>query len=129
MTDTNGSTDRHGRRAETKAVKDALKKAGFEVKRVGHGVGTAWGWLDVALNEPYTFARDREAVKVIQLATGRRSPEEYDGNISISMEHAIKAEPTRNPAAPDAFVAQDLAPRRICKHCGQIDSDHEAAAR
>ena len=76
------------RREETKTVKAALKRAGFKVKHVGHGRGTAWGWLDVQLAEPYTRDRDQEAVKVVQLATGRRTPEEYDGNISLSMEVA-----------------------------------------
>lgn len=79
------------RREETKATKTALKQAGFKVKSVGHGTGTAWGWLHVRLAEPYTRERDQEAVKVIQLATGRRSPDEYDGNISISMDHALPA--------------------------------------
>lgn len=37
-------------RAETKAVKQALKKAGINAK-VGHGKGTAWGWLEINLGE------------------------------------------------------------------------------
>lgn len=36
-------------RAETKAVKAALKAAGVEVQRVGHDTGTAWGWLHIKL--------------------------------------------------------------------------------
>ncbi len=76
------------RREETKSAKSALKAAGFAVKSVKHGRGTAAGWLDIALAEPYSRERDQEAVKVVQLATGRRSPEEYDGNIIVSMGHA-----------------------------------------
>lgn len=34
------------RKEETKKVKDALKAAGINA-RVGHGKGTAWGWLHI----------------------------------------------------------------------------------
>jgi hypothetical protein len=33
-------------KSETKAVKEALKKAGIEAE-VKHGRGTAWGWLEI----------------------------------------------------------------------------------
>ncbi|OHB90831.1 MAG: hypothetical protein A3D89_04235 [Planctomycetes bacterium RIFCSPHIGHO2_02_FULL_52_58] len=36
-------------REETKVVKTALRSAGLPVARVGHGTGTAWGWLDIEL--------------------------------------------------------------------------------
>ncbi len=35
---------------ETKAVKAALVKAGYADARVGHGSGTAWGWLDLKVS-------------------------------------------------------------------------------
>ena len=38
--------------AETKAVKAALKAASLPVVKVGHGSGTAWGWLEVTLRRP-----------------------------------------------------------------------------
>lgn len=34
---------------ETKAVKEALRQAGYKVVKVGHGKGTAWGWLKVTV--------------------------------------------------------------------------------
>lgn len=38
-------------KSETKAVKEALKKAGIEAK-VKHGRGTAWGWLEINMGDP-----------------------------------------------------------------------------
>lgn len=32
---------------ETKMVKAALQRLGVPVKSVGHGRGTAWGWLEI----------------------------------------------------------------------------------
>ncbi len=37
---------------ETKAVKDALLGAGYMGVKVGHGKGTAWGWLHIAVQVP-----------------------------------------------------------------------------
>jgi len=42
--------NRHARRNETMGVKKALKTAGFTGVRVGHGTGTSWCWLDVAVD-------------------------------------------------------------------------------
>lgn len=39
-------------KAETSAVKRALKNAGYRVKRVYHGKGTAWSWLHVDILIP-----------------------------------------------------------------------------
>lgn len=36
---------------ETKAVKQALARKGIKAK-VGHGRGTAWGWLEINLGDP-----------------------------------------------------------------------------
>jgi len=38
-------------KSETKAVKEALKKAGIEAE-VKHGRGTAWGWLEINIGDP-----------------------------------------------------------------------------
>ena len=35
---------------ETKDVKKFLLEKGFKDARVGHGTGTAWGWLEVRTN-------------------------------------------------------------------------------
>ena len=57
------------RSEETKAVKNALKAAGFDTK-VTHGKGTAWGWIDIRMNETdYTndniSMAEKTAVKVL----------------------------------------------------------------
>lgn len=44
-------------RAESKAVKAAMKSAGLPVAEVSHGRGTAWAWLHVRLNEPDVLHR------------------------------------------------------------------------
>jgi len=94
---------------ETKAVKAALITAGFDVLKVGHGKGTAWGWLHITLAKPLelgceehgsygnynqsncsgcrTFTEsmrdlDRKAVQLAQEVTGRHG--EYDGNINVN---------------------------------------------
>ena len=97
---------------ETKAVKSALLAAGLDVRRVGHGHGTAWGWLDIYLARPlehgcevhgtYGDFRDRQtcatckvfwekctelnrkAVEVAQKVTGRHG--DYDGEINVHWE-------------------------------------------
>ena len=92
------------RRQETKAVKRALKAADINAK-VGHGKGTAWGWLYIEIGEGTQWRRDchkgglgsgfcghcprcvnRKVMGHITLAiaqrvTGRSG--EYDGNINI----------------------------------------------
>lgn len=74
-------------REETKAVKDALKKAGFTNVRVGHGTGTAWGWLHIHCSPKpgQTYQRtDREVIRIAQAVTGRRG--DYDGNINVFID-------------------------------------------
>lgn len=91
-------------RAETKAVKQALSKEGINAK-VGHGKGTAWGWLHIEVqNELPPHERDQEhfngvgcsydcegckawreidakAIKIAQEVTGRHG--DYQGEILI----------------------------------------------
>jgi len=38
-------------REETRTVKEALARAGIHARKVSHGRGTAWGWLEVYLGE------------------------------------------------------------------------------
>ena len=66
------------RKAETKAVKRALAKAGIRA-RVRHGRGTSWGWLYITV-DPNLGLRDK-VIEIAQRVTGRRG--EYDGNISV----------------------------------------------
>ena len=93
------------RKAETKAVKAALKKAGYDVT-VRHGTGTAWGWLEVSIEVDHapgcecyfetwgTMKRSDLCIKkmhdihddilrITQKVTGRHG--DYDGNINIYM--------------------------------------------
>ena len=91
-------------REESRVVKDALLKAGIDVLKVGHGPGTAWGWLHIRLAKPleygcdehgsaqvrgcpdcYAFCErlseiDRQAVRIAQAVTGRSG--NYDGEIN-----------------------------------------------
>ena len=69
---------------ETKAVKAALTQAHIPFTKVGHGTGTAWGWLHIKLDEPWVRGhdRDREVIRVVQEATGRHG--DYDGCINVS---------------------------------------------
>ncbi len=71
-------------REETKAVKAALQRAGISFTKVGHGTGTAWGWLHIDLAEPWKpgpQTLDEEALRVAQQATGRHG--QYDGCILV----------------------------------------------
>lgn len=68
------------RREETAVVKNALKKARIPFKSVGHGTGTAWGWIEINLGKG-NGRYDAAAVKVVQSVTGRHG--DYDGNILI----------------------------------------------
>jgi len=71
-------------REESKAVKDALLKAGFANVRVGHDRGTAWAWLKIHCDgKPEQSFQDKRA-EVLQIAkavTGRHG--DYDGEISV----------------------------------------------
>jgi len=65
-------------REETKAVKEALKKAGISAK-VGHGTGTAWSWLEIFTDR----TGDREKIlEIAQDVTGRSG--DYHGNILVN---------------------------------------------
>lgn len=73
------------RKAETKAVKAALIKSGYTEVRVGHGTGTAWGWLHIKCDEkPEQSWRDKntDVERIAQQVSGRRG--DYGGRISIS---------------------------------------------
>ena len=65
------------RRQETKEVKTALAQAGIKAK-VGHGKGTAGGWLYITLD---VVGKRQEAIDIAQLITGRHG--EYDGCINV----------------------------------------------
>ena len=72
-------------REETKAVKEALVKAGFPNVRVGHGTGTAWGWLEIRCDaKPGQSYQDKrsEALRLARAITGRGG--DYDGDILVS---------------------------------------------
>jgi hypothetical protein len=71
-------------REETKAVKDALIQAGFTNVKVGHGTGTAWGWLIIHCdNKPGQSyeAKRLEVLGIAKAVTGRHG--DYDGDINV----------------------------------------------
>ncbi len=71
-------------REETKAVKDALLKAGFTNVKVGHGTGTAWGWLKIYCDaKPGQSYQDKrlEVLRIAKAVTGRHG--DYDGEINV----------------------------------------------
>jgi len=73
------------RLAETKAVKAALIKAGYTGVKVGHGTGTAWGWLDIKCDEkPKQSWQEKysDVERIAQQTTGRNG--DYGGRINIS---------------------------------------------
>ena len=73
------------RLTETKNVKDALIKAGYTGVKVGHGTGTAWGWLDIKCDEKPNQnwqAKNSDVERIAQQATGRHG--DYGGRINIS---------------------------------------------
>jgi len=84
-------------KSETKAVKDALKKAGIEAE-VKHGRGTAWGWLEINIGDPglrnglrqgpfgYQYTDEERllhdtVLKIAKEVTGRRG--DYNGEILV----------------------------------------------
>jgi len=78
-------------REETRAVKKALIEAGIPVKKVGHGRGTAWAWLEIYL-EPSDIGRGwyrgeilewhrDEVIRIAQEVTGRHG--DYNGEINV----------------------------------------------
>lgn len=76
---------------ETKAVKQALKKAGIPFLSVRHGSGTSWGWLKINIgpdpdNENLTYPgewrkRIDDVLRIAHEITGRHG--EYDGQINV----------------------------------------------
>lgn len=73
------------RLTETREVKRALVKSGYTGVKVGHGTGTAWGWLHIKCDEKegQTWQDKYAAVEVIaQEVSGRRG--DYGGRINIS---------------------------------------------
>ena len=66
---------------ETRAVKDALKKAGLPFRKVGHGTGTAWGWLEIYAGQETNWETCQKITLVALEVTGRRG--DYNGNISV----------------------------------------------
>lgn len=89
------------RKQETKIVKDALKNAGIPAK-VGHGKGTAWGWLHINIGEASKrngvnletrqYTQEEQAlhdkvIKIAMEATGRHG--EYDGRISLNAQGEV----------------------------------------
>jgi len=71
-------------REESKAVKDALLKAGFTNVKVSHGVGTAWAWLLIhcSAKPGISFQYNRvEVIRIAKAVTGRHG--DYDGEINV----------------------------------------------
>ena len=67
---------------ETKAVKDALRKAGIPFRKVGHGSGTAWAWLEIYLGTQENYREyHSEVLNIAQAVTGRYG--EHHGEIFI----------------------------------------------
>ncbi len=70
---------------ETKTVKSALIKAGYAAVKVGHGTGTAWGWLSIKCDEKHDQPwQDKysDVERIAQQVTGRQG--DYGGRINIS---------------------------------------------
>jgi len=84
-------------REETKAVKEALRKVGINAV-VGHGTGTAWGWLEINIGAGQQFGEHNysdwhcphcismrkmaeQTIFIAQEVTGRNG--DYHGNILI----------------------------------------------
>jgi hypothetical protein len=122
------------RREEAKAVKDALRAAGFADPRVKHGRGTAWNWLYVELTMPAVahehadgwegcgsqgYTRETcaalrawgetydRALALAQATTGRAG--EYHGEIRVTVERAHNV-PGVAPAVPSLTVAEADGP-------------------
>ncbi len=70
---------------ETKIVKSALIEAGYTAVKVGHGTGTAWGWLHIKCDEKDGQSwQDKysDVERIAQQVTGRQG--DYGGRINIS---------------------------------------------
>jgi nitrogen regulatory protein PII len=81
------------RKLESRAVKQALVKAGFTGVTVTHGTGTAHCWLEIGVNcddnrEAWNRT-DREVIRIAMQVTGRHG--DYDGRISVHTHQAVAA--------------------------------------
>jgi hypothetical protein len=105
-------------KSETRAVKEALRKAGIEAE-VGHGRGTAWGWLEINIGDPrmrnglkpppfeYQYSEEEQALhnkvlKIAQEVTGRHG--DYDGRISL-LAQGWRKKPKREDKAEKEKVS------------------------
>lgn len=59
------------RNQETTAIKRALTTAGYKVRSVGHGTGTAYMWIHVRLSTPAPYAVIQAVVPIVARAIGR----------------------------------------------------------
>ena len=109
------------RKQETKAVKEALSRVGYQDITVRHGTGTAWGWLhaNITADKPpgcscVTNYNDYGRVDTCQLCkdarhqanitatdlilevTGRRRGD-YDGNTLVEIELKQQPADTEKP--------------------------------
>ena len=74
------------RTEETKVARKALEAAGYTVRHVGHGTGTARWWLHAqvaALPGDSWYEAMTKATAIIQDATGRSG--KYDGCINVDV--------------------------------------------
>ena len=66
---------------ETRAVKKALNNAGINCT-VGHGTGTAWGWIEVNIGKGCEL--HEKARKIVEEVTGRHG--EYSEILILSQD-------------------------------------------
>ncbi len=66
------------RKKETRAIKDALIKAGFKQVSVTHGRGTAFNWIEVTIHEPHNNRRYELAQKIVLNVSGRARLAKFD---------------------------------------------------
>lgn len=72
-------------RTESQAVKKALIASGYTNVKVGHGSGTAWGWLHIKCDAKpgQSFQeKDSAVIRIAKEVTGRHG--DYDGNINVN---------------------------------------------
>lgn len=67
-------------REETNAVKQALAEARIPFTSVGHGKGTAWGWLEINVGKG-NYSYHADATAIAKAVTGRSG--DYEGQILI----------------------------------------------
>lgn len=72
------------RREESTKVKQALVKAGYKNVSVGHGTGTARGWLEIRCSAKpgqSSEAKRQGVLRIAKAITKRHG--DYDGNIMV----------------------------------------------